>query len=177
MITYAKLSQKIHAINSGGIFEAKVKNSGSEDLRVDGSTTPVNFILEDLVAGSDLILQRITFVIGADETLDLSKFGNIDALANGVSFEINANNEEEKVTAIIKNNADTMLISTNVSQSTAGVGSNTITSLYGTWDFTEAYGSNGILVKNNDLKITIRDDLTGMIFFKVSAHGIIVKGS
>ena len=76
---------------------------------------------------------------------------------------------------IIKDNADAMLLSSAISQHTAGVGATAITSLYGTWDFTESFGGNGLLVKANDLKIVIQDDLTGMNYFKVSAHGILLE--
>ena len=67
------------------LYRSYFKNSaGSNVMKVDGSTTNVDFtITSDQL--KDRIISTISFVI-ADSASDLSKFGAITALTNGVFF-------------------------------------------------------------------------------------------
>lgn len=69
--------------------------SGSNDMTVDGSSTPVEFWIEadDEV---DTYIRRLSFVI-ADASADNNQFGNITALSNGCDLEYE---DEEGVVTI-----------------------------------------------------------------------------
>lgn len=62
----------------------KFENSGSNDMRVDGSTTPVEFSIN---ASEDkhIFINCISVII-ADASAVLNKFGNLTALTNGIDF-------------------------------------------------------------------------------------------
>lgn len=172
-IKISEVFQELKGIKSDDGFYVKFESSGSDNMKVDGSSTPVLFTLEDLPNEQMILVQSISFLIGADEILDLSKFSDITLpLTNGILFEAGAAN------AIIKDNADVFLISSHQVTSTAGEGVNTFTLINGRWDFTDTFGDNGpMLMRKEDLKITIRDNLTTASFFKVACHDILIEGN
>jgi hypothetical protein len=177
MITrYKDLRQNIEGIGTGDIFFAKFKNAGSDDMTIDGSVTPVEFTLEDLPE-TDFLLQRVTFLIGADSIVELDQFGGIAALANGVLFAANQDTVEVKAEATIQTNGDAILISSNVELEAIAFAAVQASAVYGTWDFTETYNDHAPIILNKDLKIVIRDNLTGVSYFKVSCHGILLSPS
>lgn len=170
-IKISEVFQELKGIKSTDGFYYKFKSSSSEDLKVDGGSTPVVFTLEDLPEEQMILVQSISFLIVADEIIDLEKFADITApLVNGILFEAGAAN------STIRNNADVFLISSEQVTSTAAGGTNTFTLINGRWDFTDTFGDNGSILMNKDqLKITIRDDLTTASFFKVACHEIIIE--
>lgn len=70
------------------IFRDYFRNAaGSEDMRVDGSVTPVEFVIRaPITRDVDRYVKSLSFVI-ADAGASLNQFGNIGVLANGVEFE------------------------------------------------------------------------------------------
>ena len=165
-----ELDTRLNGIKPSNAFYSKFKNNGSENFKVDGSVTPVTFAIEDLPAGQMLLLQSVSFLLGADDVLDVDKFGDINGLANGILFET------KNPGMAIQNNADIFLLSSQQVTSTAGQGSNTFTLIQGRWNFQDSFGGNGLIMMNmDDLKITVRDDLTAMSYFKVSCHGILLE--
>jgi len=168
----AKLN--LNAVQTSDTFYAKFKNGGSDDLTVKGDITPVEFTLEDLPT-QDFLLQRVTFLIGAEELVTLDQFGNIAALANGVLFSANGDTPAITAEVPIQTNGDAILISSNVELETISFAAVAATLIYGTWDFTETYNENAPIILNKDLKIIVQDDLTGMDYFKVSCHGILLS--
>lgn len=170
-IKISEVFQELKGIKSTDGFYAKFKSAGVENMKVDGSSTPVVFTLEDLPEEQIILVQSISFLIGADEIIDLEKFADITApLVNGILFEAGAAN------STIRNNADVFLISSEQVTNTAGEGVNTFTLINGRWDFTDTFGDNGPMLMNKDqLKITIRDNLTSASFFKVACHGILIE--
>jgi nicotinic acid mononucleotide adenylyltransferase len=166
----AKLN--LNAVQTNDTFYAKFKNAGSDDMTING-TTPVVFTLEDLPA-QDFLLQRVTFLIGADAIVSLDQFGSIDALVNGVLFSANGDTPLITAEVPIQTNGDAILISSNVELETVSFAAVQATAIYGTWDFTETYNENAPIILNKDLKIIIQDDLSGMDYFKVSCHGILL---
>lgn len=171
-VTVSKTNPEIKGISTGDIFFAKFKNGGSDNLAVDGSVTPVEFTLEDLPIGSNFLMERITFLIGADDVVDLEQFGGIARLANGVVFQANGDTAGIEASATIQTNGDSILISSNVELESVVFGAIAKTAIYGTWDFSETYGENAPRILNNDLKIIVNDDLLLVDYFKVSCHGI-----
>jgi len=174
MAKYGGSKQDINLIQTSDTFYTKFKKTGSDDLTVNGSVTPVEFTLEDL-PNTDFLLQRVTFLIGADAIVDLEQFGSIATLTNGVLFSANGDTPIITARAEIKSNGDAILISSNVELETVAFASTKKTAIYGTWDFTETYNDNAPVIKNKDLKIIVRDDLLLMDYFKVSCHGIILS--
>lgn len=56
--------------------------TGSSDMLVDGSVTPVDFFVE-APQDQDLYVTRISFIV-VDQNMTLNQFGNIGALTNGM---------------------------------------------------------------------------------------------
>ena len=170
-VKISQVYQSIKGIRSNEGFYVKFKNNGNEDMRVNGSlSVPIVFTLEDLPEGQMILIQSISFLIGTDAIIDLDKFAGILKLLNGIFFEAGLAN------TLISTNSDVLLISSEQTLVTAGTGSNTFTLLNGRWDFTDTFGDNGSMLLNKDnLKISIRDDMTGVKFFRVSCHGILIE--
>lgn len=167
----SKVTVDLKGIKPNDGFYAKFKNEGSESLGVDGSVTPVVFTLEDLPTDQKILIQSISFLMGADEVLDLDNFGDVSGpLTNGILFEAG------EASAVIKDNADVFLISSQQHTSTAGSGGNTYTVISGRWDFSDTFSDNGSMLFDLDsFKITIRDNLSGITLFRVSIHGILLE--
>ena len=176
-VKYKDTSLSAKCIQTSDTFYVKFKNGGSDDLTVNGSVTPVEFTLEDLPE-TDFLLQRVTFLIGADAIVALEDFGSIvGGLVNGVLFSANGDTPILAATVPIQTNGDAILISSNVELETVAFAAATATVIYGTWDFTETYNENAPIILNKDLKIIVRDDLSAMDYFKVSCHGILLEKS
>lgn len=81
-----------HPVELAGIFELPVSefftddgtSSGSSDMRVNGSTTAVDFSVA--ADPSDDIYITVCAVVLADAGAALNEFGNLSALTNGVQF-------------------------------------------------------------------------------------------
>jgi len=172
-VKYNNLQIDTNSVQANDSFYLKFKNNSSDILSVDGSISPVEFTLEDLPL-TDLLLERVTFLIGANDLMDLSEFGNIPALVKGVEFQANPGTPAINGSANLKTNGDTMLISSNVAAQAVKINGITKSLIYGTWDFTETYNGNAPIILDKDLKIIIQDDLSGMDYFRVSCHGIIL---
>lgn len=69
--------------------------TGNNDMRVDGSVTPIEFSITPPDVSRDLYISTLFFTI-ADAGATLNKFGNITALTNGCSLRYN-NKEGERV--------------------------------------------------------------------------------
>ena len=170
MIKIIDITTELSAIRNEDGFFAKFKNNNSASMNVNGSATNVVFSLTDLPDNQNILLQSIGFVVGAGEILDLEKFGGLTALTNGILFTSGQNE------VVITTNADVMLISSQTNIITAGTGSNTYSVIVGRWDFTDTLGGNAPIITNsNDLKITIRDNLSDVPFFQVACHGILIQ--
>lgn len=159
-------------------FYTKFLNDGSDDMRVDGSVTPVKFTLENITPGFGFLLNRIVYVLGGGtEAIDLDNFGDLGVpLTNGILFVANQETTGEQVSATIKTNADLFLISTQVQIDSVRVSASTqISQVHGSWNFRETYNNNAPLIYGNDLKFIIRDDLSAVNFLNVSCHGVLVE--
>jgi len=173
----SKVKTNVTGIRTNETFYAKFKNGGSDDLTVKGDVTPVEFTLEDLPAIDSFLLQRVTFLIGANALVELGQFGDLAALANGVLFSANGETVGQTAEVSIHTNGDAILVSSNVELETIAFAAVEATVIYGTWDFTETYDENAPIILGKDLKIIVRDDLSAMDYFKVSCHGVILEPS
>lgn len=163
-----KLSQTnaiANGVNHNDVFFYRFQRSGSDLMNVDG-LTPVTFTLP-LPANSNFLINSLSFVIGADENIDINKFGNVDALANGIVYSINGNQA-----GTIKNNGDVLLVSSFASISVVRIALRTQGVIVGRWDFSDTFSGNCPRVFNNQLAITIRDNLSALPYFRMGCHGV-----
>jgi hypothetical protein len=171
MVNINDVTQNICAIRSEDCFCVDFQHNGSTDMNVNGAVDSVEFRLSDLDDDQDILLQSISFVLAADELIDLTKFGNVAKLANGISFKAGDNSK------IIYDNAGVMLISSNQFIAAAGVGVNIYTVIVGRWDFTDTFGGNApVLMNSRNMKMIVQDDLSDIPLFRVSCHGIKIGG-
>lgn len=151
------------AVRNSDIFYVKFKNNGSSMLNINGSVTPVEFILEDLPV-DDFLLTRVDYLIAIDSIIDVGKFGNRTALANGLVFEIDG-------TQVFKNNADIMLFASDSTIDTAKIGGTTASIINGNWSPIDVF-QHAIISKKSDFKIIVRDDLTLVPHIEFAVSGI-----
>lgn len=99
-------------------FTSDGETTGSNDMIVDGSTTPQEFYIA-AKENIDVYIKTISIRLGDTGTVNLSKFGALTALTNGVDFTF-SNNVLGEVTIAdeIKTNLDFI----RVGLSTAAVG-------------------------------------------------------
>lgn len=160
-IQHAKHNQL--AVRNSDIFYVKFKHNGSSMLNVNGSITPVEFTLEDLPV-DDFLSTRVDYLIAIDSVIDVSKFGNRTALANGLLFEIDGQQ-------VFKNNADIMLFASDSTIDSAKITGTTASIINGNWSPLAVYG-HAIISRKSDLKIIIRDDLTAIPHLEFGVSGV-----
>lgn len=158
---------KLESIRHDSIFYVKYKNNGNQNLAVNGAVTPVRFTLEDLV-NENFLLTRIDFIITTDESIDISKFGNVPTLANGIVFNVDGQQ-------IFRNNADILLFGTDTSIYSAKVEGVLSSIINGHWDVSKSF-LNVLVSKKSELYIDIQDDLSAITLFEVAVSGIKLKG-
>jgi len=160
-IQHAKHNQL--AVRNSDIFYVKFKNNGSSLLSVNGSVTPVEFILEDLPV-DNFLLTRVDYMISQDDIVDVKKFANRVALTNGLVFEIDGSQ-------VYKNNADVMLFASDSTLDSVKITGTTASIINGNWSPLDVYG-HAIICKKSDLKIIVRDDLTLVPHMEFAVSGI-----
>lgn len=154
--------QNVEVIRDTDIFYVKFKHNGSSSLNVNG-TTPIEFTLEDLPV-DNFLLTRIDYLIAQDSVVDVKKFGNINALTNGLLFEIDGQQ-------VFKNNADFMLFASDSTLDSVKITGTTSSIINGNWSPLDVY-QHAIICKKSDLKIIIRDDLTLIPHLEFGVSGI-----
>lgn len=150
-------------IRNHDIFYAKFKHNGNPNLNVNGSVTPIEFTLEDLPV-DNFLLTRVDYLIVIDSIIDVSKFGNRTALANGLVFEIDGSQ-------VFKNNADVMLFASDSTIDSAKITGTTASIINGNWSPLDVF-QHAIISKKSDLKIIVRDDLSLLGHLEFSVSGI-----
>lgn len=160
-IQHAKHNQL--AVRNSDIFYVKFKHNGSPMLNVNGSVTPVEFILEDLPV-DNFLLTRVDYLISQDDIVDVKKFGNRTALTNGLLFEIDGQQ-------VFKNNADIMLFASDSTLDSVKITGTTASIINGNWSPLDVF-QHAIISKKSDLKIIVRDDLTLIPHLEFGISGI-----
>lgn len=156
MVKVSKVETNVEGIRTGDGFYSKFKSSGNESLAVNGSGASVEFILEDLDDNQKIAITNISFLLDVDPTLVYDKFGSINVLTEGLQFYLG----EEPI--VIKDNIDISLVSGG------------FTTYSGKFNTLELFG-NMIMTTKEALKIVINDNLTGLDYFKVACHGILIE--
>lgn len=157
--------KEVKQISNQEIFFRSFKNNGSKNMNVNGSVTPIEFnLMEDLTVDK-IILTRIDFILSCGTAINLSNFGSLSTpLTNGVYFAIDGNQG-------FKTNGDIMLFATDAGTETGKVQSVDTSFINGHWDLLKTF-NNGVICDLNNLKVIIRDDLSALNYFQVTASGI-----
>jgi len=164
-------------------FTADGTLTGSNVMKVDGSSTAVDFFIEGN-PDFDIYIKYITVEIGDGGSPALNKFGALTALANGVVFLWDNQEETEYVLhegiktnkEFIRIASDTGAIGTGTDSYLADVsGGGTEKSYLPNMDMTEVYGLPwGLRLRKgtkDKIIFRVRDDLTGLITFNAIAAG------
>jgi len=141
----------------------KFLNGTSEELNVNGSVTPVVFTVAP-PSGQVWYLKNLVAYIDDNGTGTPDQFGNIATLTNGCLLQI----ERNSTTYNIVNLATNTGISSSFHEKTSDItdfisGNNTF---FGAFPLSPSITLNGTL--SDKIKMTIRDDLTGLNYFRLS---------
>jgi len=174
--------EQITAIPFRQYFTDDGTNVGSNDMKVDGSTTNVDFYITASTS-KDIYIKTLSFVI-ADASAVLNKFGNITALTNGVKFEWVTNDQGiVEIHEGLKSNFDFIRIcggnpgigtgtnsfrASNVEGNSEGY----IPTMNMSITFGLPYGVRLRKGTKDSLRFTIRDNVTGVDAFNVVGYGI-----
>jgi len=146
-------------------FVVPLLNSGSKNMNVDGSSTPVNFSFSP--SSGKVYVKEVSFFIADSGTTSPNKFGKVAALTNGVQLQIQSKGIIYNV-ANIKDNSD--IINTFADDPLIPSAS------AGFLDTNDAYSGNLIydrsIVLDNAtsdyIQFIIQDDVSGIDFLQAN---------
>lgn len=191
-------NQNLHVINAGypgenppnliRPFRQHLTDDGlptdgtNQDMRVNGSTTPVNFYIP-AASGADRYIATLVFTI-ADSGASLNQFGSISALTNGCHLfyedpslgDVTINDQLTTNYSFIQlSGAAAHGIGNGASSYRANNVSGNSEGFIMTLDFRKQFGLPwGIRLANNTnlrLVLQVRDDITGVDLFDAVAYG------
>ena len=150
----------------GNFINSPLENAGSDEMNVDGSTTPVNFTSAPLT-GKNLIVYRLILTM-EDSSMSWVKFAGRSALTNGVVIYVTEDGVERNiVTDPIKTNRDFVWNAYDVEIDNA-----TSAILRMRWTFSKA--GTVLVLKDayaDNFRIKIQDDLDTVNYFKATIQG------
>lgn len=163
-------------------FSTEFTNSaGSSDMRVNGSTTPVQFTIP-AEQTFNVYISSIAFII-ADQNATLDKFGALAALTNGCTLSyFSGETGEVTIKDELKSNFDFVLLCQGDPAFAGSGGAFRANNVQGnsegylpTLKFDSIFGlPSGLLLRGNSvdkLIITINDNVTGVDRFQAFAYG------
>lgn len=149
---------------------------GSNNMNVDGSSTPVEFVLspKNLTNGQEWDIVRLVFTITDQSSMDFSTFGGIAALTNGAVLRIS--DGDTKHIFNVKTNGDFSARAYDTAyadKAPAGYYGFSCRRTFG------GQSKNGVTIRltsttNDELKILIQDDLRNLDSFYCIAQGHVV---
>jgi hypothetical protein len=146
-------------------YHDSLRNSGSNLMNVNGSVTPVIF---DYVATQEDHLVTLSLAFESTGAIQLNNFGGLAALINGVLFESNIGGVAREI-ATLRNNGGLSNFfgdSHQISQySGAGLGGARFL-LTGIFKTEQPLKLN----PGDSIRATVRDDLSGITYFRVGFH-------
>lgn len=157
----------LDALNQEEIFYIPFTNNGSANLNVNGSVTPVVFTLD--IPMDKFAITRIDYLISTNDVLDIKKFGSLNALANGLLFEINGTHN-------FKTNADVMLFASDSTLDSVKITGTVATIINGNWSPLDVF-HHALVADKNNLKLTVRDDLSTLPFLQFAVSGIKIESN
>lgn len=158
----------------GGLFYQRLDTvgdgSGSSNMAVDGSSTPVIFKIKPIPGGS-VNIARIIMYIEDSGSFDSGKWGNGITITNGIEFKQKENGATTDLLGFpIKTSGDMASLCHDLSHHKFGSGNEFITYR---WTFSKAGGSIELHAGYSDeLQIIINDDLTDLVLMNVIAQGV-----
>jgi hypothetical protein len=151
---------------SGNFTNIPLTNGGSNEMNVDGGTTPVAFTAAP-PTNKNIIVYRLLLVM-EDASMSWKKFGGIAALTNGVDIKVTEDGVERTIsTDPIKTNRDYVWNCYDVE-----IDSATTDVLRMRWTFSRA--GTVLVLKDafsDNFKIVINDDVTGVDYYKATIQG------
>ena len=142
--------------------------SGTTNMNVDGSVTPVTFKIEP-GAGDLYKIARIIIFVEDNGTFDSDKWGNGITLANGFNFKLQRDNVTTDLIGFsIKTTGEMASVCHDIDHRSFGTGNEFVSFR---WTFTKA-GSAIDLYNEDELQLVVNDDMTNMIKMYVHAQGI-----
>jgi hypothetical protein len=159
--------------------------TGSEDMLINGATTPTDFYIsarEDV----DLYIKNIAVII-ADAGATASKFGNLSALTNGVRFFwSNQAVGEIEIDEGLKTNLDFVRLGLGTPAFGSAANAYRVPNIEGNSegyipniDMTETFGLPwGVRLRagtTDKLVFTVRDNISGLDRMDIVGYGISVK--
>jgi hypothetical protein len=156
--------------------------SGDNDMKVNGSTTNVEFSIK-ADQEKDLYIKTISVEI-ADASAALNKFGNLTALTNGLDFKWSSQKEGDITIAdTLQTNWDFVRLAGGNPGFGDGAGAFRASNVSGTSEgytpvldlasiFGLAYGIRLRAGSTDELVFTVKDDVTGVDSFNIVGYGI-----
>lgn len=156
--------------------------TGSSDMLVDGSVTPVDFFVE-APQDQDLYVTRISFIV-VDQNMSLNNFGNIPALTNGVRLFYIDELGEVDIADALQTNFDIVRLCSGLPSfgdgTTAFIANNVdfiSEGIIPILDLKDTFGFRwGLEFRNGStqkLILRIQDDITGIDAMNVIVYGFL----
>ena len=186
--THPPRGEQIESLPFRQYFTDNGLGTGSNAMNINGVTTPTEFY----IAGRpdyDIYIKYLSIAIGDNGAPNLTKFGNENALSNGVEWawitdELGDYELHEGIKTnldFIRIGGDTAAIGTGVDAFLADVsGGGTEKQYLPSIDLSETFGIPwGIRLKKDSrdkLVFRVKDDLSGLLTFNIVAYGIRLNG-
>ena len=156
--------------------------TGSSDMLVDGSVTPVDFFVQAPQA-IDLYITRLSFIV-VDMNMTLNSFGNIAALTNGLRLFYTDELGEVDIADSLQTNFDIVRLCSGLPSfgdgTAAFIANNVVGNSEGiipVLDLKDTFGFRwGLQFRNGStqrLVLRIRDDITGIDAMNVIIYGFL----
>jgi hypothetical protein len=156
--------------------------SGSSDMLVDGSVTPVDFFVE-APQDRDLYITRVSFIV-VDQNMSLQNFGNIAALTNGLRLFYTDELGEVDIADALQTNFDIVRLCSGLPSfgdgTTAFIANNVdfiSEGIIPVLDLKDTFGFRwGLEFRNGSLQklvLRVRDDITGIDAMDVIIYGFL----
>ena len=156
--------------------------TGSEDMLVDGSVTPVDFFVE-APQTADLYVTRLSFIV-VDQNASLNTFGNIPQLTIGCRLFYTDELGEVVIAEALQTNFDIVRLGSGLPSfgdgTTAFIANNVdfiSEGIIPILDFKDTFGFRwGLELRNGStqkLILQIRDDITGIDAMDVICYGFL----
>jgi len=157
-------------------------STGSEDMLVDGSVTPVDFFVE-APQDRDLYITRLSFIV-VDQNMSLNQFGNIAELTNGLRLFYTDELGEVDIAEVLQTNFDIVRLCSGLPSfgdgTTAFIANNVdfiSEGIIPVLDFKDTFGFRwGLELQNGSvqkLTLRVRDDITGIDAMNVITYGFL----
>ncbi len=168
------LVEQYNYVEEGSWLVQFLKSSGSPDMNINGSSTPVVFRYT-VPAGWSALIHRLNFVMIDNAAMNGHEFGGIGGgLTNGLLIRLeNPDNSERRDLldgVTIKRNGD---FATFAGVDVVHAGGNRGLGIRWTWS--KATGGVPILLRSGQsVAIEVQDDIRGLLRFNAGVQGLLV---